>query len=157
MLAGVEGAGPRPLHFSDYHIRNSSYRASRAQDEPYPIIEVTYSRSLTDSEQEFAATQGLDDFWEIRVHPVPSAHRAHVRACLVHSGLARLRGWLGETRIRKGGQGRGFCRVLYHEGCERLVIEQRPTDFGDPSSTEIECGAEKETRDNNKMQQTRRG
>jgi hypothetical protein len=155
-FAGVEGASPRALHFSDYRIRDSRFRKGRETDQPYPIVAVKYSDWLSDSEREHAAATGQQDLWSVYVSPVPSDHRAFLRTCLLDHGLALTRKWLDATRVLGARQGRGFCRLVYQEGRQRLVIEQRLNDFDDPSTSEIAC-VEKKARDNNKMQQPRHG
>lgn len=138
-LEGVEGAAQSPLHFSDYQIRNSRYRLNRFKDMPYQILGITYSRPLIKSDLQFLASRGQDDQWEVRVDPVPSEHRARIHACVVSEGLPQIRKWLEQTRILEIGQGRGFCRLLYQEGSQRIILERKQGGFGKVISTVLPC------------------
>jgi hypothetical protein len=138
-LAGIDGAADRALYFNDYHIRDSRHRRLREQDEPYPIVSVGYRSPWSDAERQSCAARGLVEVWAITIDPVPSDQRAQVRRCVEASGLHLIREWLERARGSKTNLGRGSCRILYHQGRERLLFEQRLNNFHDPTLVELAC------------------
>ncbi len=131
-LEGIDGATERPLYFSDYSIRKSHDRHLRDKGEPYSIVEVTYSHPYTERNPEYLR-------WAVTIYPVPSDKAAAVRSCAVSAGLPQIREWLKQTRIVDAKQGRGFCRLLYHEAGERLLFQSRLNNTDDVAEIELPC------------------
>jgi hypothetical protein len=136
-LEPVEGAARNAVMFWDYHLRHSAHRDRL--DEPFPILEVSYSTTFTASDIADLEHRGLPDAWEVVVHPVASRKRALIRDCLAGGGLLRVRQWLEQTRLLQGRQGRGFCRILFDPRDDRLFIESRLDNFADSSTEPVRC------------------
>lgn len=140
-LEGVVGSDAKPVSFADWAIRRTRRRpSSTAPHEDPParrILEVHYT-SWPAGGGLAALEPGAVDAWQIRVSPVPSERRAAIHRTLVDSALPMCRAWLDASRQQSRHEGRGYWRLSYDEGYDRLEVEQKPNAFEPPIRVTIE-------------------